>query len=182
MDNSNQIEIPMSSLKLILAFLGSIGFVGAGAWVLYEIQHLENLSVLKQVLMAISGIVGILFFGFLGFLAIKKLRDKKPGLIISGAGVTDHSNAFSIGFIPWSDVVGVTDFRVFKQRFVSIDLKNPQEYIEKQDTIIKRMAMQFNQTIFGAPISISASALQCNHDKLKAMLKNYFSEYKKKKA
>jgi hypothetical protein len=182
MNGSNQVEIAMSKLKLILLLIGSIGFVVMGAWTIYRLQYIANPSLPKQVLTIFFGTAAVLFFGYIGFFIIKKINDKTPGLIISNEGVTDNSSAVSAGFIPWSDVVGITDFRVFHQKFVSIDLKNPQGYIEKQDSTIKRKAMQFNQTTYGTPISISANALECNHNKLKAMLKSQFNEYKKKKA
>jgi hypothetical protein len=182
MNGSNQIEIPMSKLKLILLLIGAIGFVVMGALIIYKLQNIDNTSLPKQVLTIFFGIAAMLFFGYIGFFIIKKLSDKTPGLIISNEGVTDNSSAVSAGFIPWSDVVDITDFRFLHQKFVSIDLKDPQGFIEKQDSVIKRKAMQFNQTTYGAPISISANALQCNHNKLKAMLKSQFKEYKKEKA
>jgi len=60
--------------------------------------------------------------------------------------------------------------KVFNQRFLMIMIRNPQTYIDKQTSAIKRKAMQMNFKNYGSPISIPASTLLYNLDELKNIL------------
>jgi hypothetical protein len=62
----------------------------------------------------LSGLAGIIFFGFVGFYLLKKLFNKKPGLIISNSGIVDNSSGISVGFIPWSDIKEIKETMVAK--------------------------------------------------------------------
>ena len=62
-------------------------------------RFLRNPMVIKGI-----GILAILFFGGTGIYGFNKIFDKKAGLIIDANGITDHSNASSVGLIEWNDI------------------------------------------------------------------------------
>jgi hypothetical protein len=64
-----------------------------------------------------AAIAAILFFGFGIFYFLRKLIDKKPGLIIDDNGIIDNSSAVSVGLIPWSDIEHISTTNVMKQKF-----------------------------------------------------------------
>src|SRR6185437_9658806 len=98
----------------------------------------------SKTIIFISGLAGILFFGFVGFYLFKKLFDKKPGLIISNEGIVDNSGGLSAGFIPWSDIKEIKETIIANQKFISVIVKNPQHYIDRQSTRFKRWLMEKN--------------------------------------
>ncbi|MBK8568428.1 MAG: hypothetical protein IPN76_35265 [Saprospiraceae bacterium] len=180
MENPKQIEIKLSKFKLTLLLIGSIAFTIYGAWTMLGVPKGNHSILSNPVLQYAICVLCVVFFGFLSYFYLKKLRDTSPGLIISSEGITDNSSGVSGGFIPWSDVEDITEFKVYRQKFVCIGVKNPQDYIDKQTSELKRKAMQLNQTTYGAAISINANGLECNHERLKSLLKQKFSEFKKK--
>ncbi|MCC6725376.1 MAG: hypothetical protein IT258_12790 [Saprospiraceae bacterium] len=180
MEGSNQIEIPLSKFKLTLLLVGSIAFVAFGAWTMLGVPKGTHPILSNPILQYAMSVLCIVFFGFTSYFYFKKIRDTSPGLVISSEGVFDNSSGVNAGFIPWSDVTDITEFKVFKQKFVCIGVKNPQDYIDRQTSVLKRQAMQLNHTTYGAAISIAANGLECNHERLKSLLKQKHSEFKKK--
>lgn len=182
METPKQIEIQHSKLKLTLMFLGSIIFVGLGIWFVTIPTETDNLILASPTLLFVVGFASILFFGFVGFSILKKLGDKSPGLIISEEGVVDNSSGVSVGFIPWTDILEIKETKVVNQKFINLVVKNPQEYIDRQQSLFKRKAMQINHNSYGTVIGISANGLKSNYKGLKLLIDNKFEEYKNRTA
>lgn len=160
--------------------LGSAVFVGLGIWFVVSPPK-TNLPILNNpILFIIVGIASILFFGLTGFIAIKKLRDKSPGLIISDEGVTDNSSGVGVGFIPWSDIFEIKEKVVMNQPFINLIVKNPQDYISRQKSALKRKTMEVNYKTYKTVIGISANGLKCNFSELKSIMEKGFADYKRK--
>lgn len=48
--------------------------------------------------------VGILFFGYGFFYFCKRAKEGTNLLVVNQEGITDHSSALALGFIPWRDI------------------------------------------------------------------------------
>ena len=127
----NQIEIPLSKSKIYMILLGAIIFVTIGIWILIKQPSSNHIIFGNTIIMNIAGILSILFFGFIAFFVAKKISDKKPGLIINAEGIYDNSSGVSAGLILWSDMNGVSVKNVANQKFIMIELKNPQLILSK---------------------------------------------------
>ncbi len=178
MNTSERIEIQLSKTKLTLMFIGSIIFVGLGIWyVTYPPK--VNISIFSNpITVFIVGLVSILFFGVVGFSISRKLFDKSVGLIISGEGIDDNSSGVSVGFVPWTDVIEIKDTKVANQNIISLIVKNPQDYIDRQKNFMKKKSMQMNYKYYDTVIGISTNGLKCNYKELKTMLDAKFEEFK----
>ena len=184
---SNVIEIQLSKTKLFFSLLGAIIFAGIGFWLIAieppETFYLKFFGLLKftitntKLFFACLGLLVILIFGSFAFLTLKKIRDNLPGLIITRDGITDNSNAASVGFIPWEDVIKIKETKISRQKFISIIVKDPQSYIKKQKSAFRRKTMQINCNMCGTPVSISANSLKFSYKELKAILEKKFSEF-----
>ncbi|HEX8315276.1 MAG TPA: STM3941 family protein, partial [Flavisolibacter sp.] len=113
----------------------------------------------------------------------KKLFDKKPGLVINEEGIYDNTSAFNFGLIPWTDISQVYERTVqasiaSKQRFVTIGLVNPDEYISKETNILRRKLLAANAKNYDSPIHISTNGLETNHTELFKLVNEYFKKYK----
>ena len=180
MSNSNPIEIQLSKFKLTLMLLGCFLFVGSGICFVTNPTKYESFIMRSSTIIFVAGLLGILFFGFLSFFFFKKLSDKSPGLIISDEGITDNSSGLSAGFIPWADIIAIKESKVVNQKFINIIVKNPQVYIDRQNSTFKRKTMQTNYNYFRSAIGISANGLKINYSNLKTLLEKKFSDFNNK--
>ena len=179
MKEENQIEIPLSKNKMFMMLFGSIIFVMIGFFLITNPPKINNAIFGNPTVILISGIDAILFFGFIAFTLFKKLPDNKPGLIINSEGIIDNSSGVSVGIVLWKDIIEIKVTNVINQKFLMFIVANPEEYIKRQNGIIKRKAMEMNYKSYGSPISISANTLDTNFEELYHLLKNKFAESKK---
>jgi len=176
MSEENQIEIPLSKQKLYLMLFGSIIFVGIGTWLVVNPPKSNHPIFGNPMIILISGISAIVFFGYITFTLFKKLPDNKPGLIINSEGIIDNSSGVSAGIILWTDIIEISTSNVMNQKFLMFIVKNPEEYINRQNGIVKRKAMEINYRTYGSPISISANTLDTNFEELYELLQRKFNE------
>jgi len=178
MSVENQIEIPLSKQKLYLMLFGSILAVIAGFRLVLNPPKSNHPIFGNPTLILIIGIAAIIFFGSIAIFLTKKLRDNKPGLIINSEGIIDNSNGVSAGLVLWKDVIVISTSNVLNQKFLMFFVKNPEEYINRQNGIVKRKAMEMNYRSYGSPISISANTLDTNFEELYELLQRKFNENK----
>ena len=176
MEQKEQIEIQLSKSKLTLMTIGSFTFVVIGIWFVLNPSRFLSFICRSKTIIFVSGLTSILFFGFVGFYLFKKLLDKKPGLVISNKGIVDNSGGLSAGFIPWSDIKEITETIIANQKFISVIVKNPQHYIDRQSTRFKRWLMERNCKWYGSAIGISANGLKNNYDELKLLIQTWFKQ------
>jgi hypothetical protein len=172
---TGQIEIPLSKKKLILMLIGSIGFVAAGLWFVIKPPAISNPFFGNPTVILVTGIASILFFGLCAIYIARKLPDNKPGLIIDNIGLTDNSSGVSAGQILWSDIENISVIEIHRQKLIMLQVKNPQDYIDKQTSGIKRKMMQMNFNMYGTPLSITSNALQINFDELLNILNDHLN-------
>jgi hypothetical protein len=178
MSQENQIEIPLSKQKLYLMLFGSIMFIGIGTWLVIKPPKSNHPIFGNPMLILISGISAIIFFGYIAFTLLKKMPDNKPRLVINSEGIIDNSSGVSAGIVLWKDIIEITTSNVMNQKFLMFIVNNPEEYINRQNGIVKRKAMEMNYKSYGSPISISANTLDTNFEELYELLQNKFKEHK----
>lgn len=176
MTNTERIEIPLSKSKMTLALLGSLAFVAIGFWFVISPPKINSALFGNPVLIFLAGIGSIVVFGLFGVLGLKKITDKKPGLVIDETGITDNASVTAAGHISWSDITEIRTSQVFSQKFLTIMVRNPNEYIERQTNSLKRKNLQVSFNSNGSPINISANTLKCNFDELKNTLQTQFEQ------
>jgi hypothetical protein len=176
---NNRIEIPLSKNKIYLLLLGVIIFLIAGFWMFIEPENagrfynpmLKRFLYLNSETIQIIGIVGIVFFGAVGIYGIRKLFDKKAGLIIDKNGITDTSNATSIGLIEWNDILRIRTKEVMSTKFLLIDIENPEKYIKKAKSGIQAKLMKVNLNMYKTPLSITSNTLKYDFGELEELIK-----------
>ncbi len=106
---------------------------------------------------------------------IKKLFDKRIGLIVDRDGITDNTNAASVGLINWTDITGIKTEQIMSTKFLLIYTSNPDKYLERVKGL-KRKLMQGNMKMYGTPLSIPSNTLKYNFDKLEKLIIEYQQE------
>ncbi len=174
----NEIKIPLSKNKIIVIFFGALLFVFLGTWFVIDPEKFAYRIFHNPDIIRIVGIVSVVFFGICTLFIFRKLFEQKFGLIINKDGIIDNSNATSIGLIKWSDIIGIRVIQVFSQKFIMIDVSNPEEYIRLKKKGIGKMAMKANYNKYGSPISINTNTLKTNFTELISLIEK---EYEKKR-
>ncbi len=177
---NDTIEIPLSKKKIILLLLAAITFVAGGIWIATNPEiFIKNIfRIANPEIIRIGGIAGILFFGTAGIYGIKKLFDKKVGLIIDSNGITDNSNASSIGLIEWNDISEIRTKQVMSTKFLLIDIVNPEKYIGKAKNGIQAKLMKANMNMYETPLSITSNTLKYDFGELEKLIQSEFERNK----
>ncbi|MFZ6874971.1 STM3941 family protein [Undibacterium sp. Di27W] len=172
--------IELSKTKLCWLVAASMVFVMMGLWMLrLAVTDLAPQRAYNHpVLMHGLGIVMILFFGFCAVVGIKKLLDKKPGLVLNSAGILDNSSGVAAGFVPWSEITGFSIFEMQSQKMLVISLREPGPYI-MAGGVIQRLLNKMNYKLCGSPVVISANSLKLNFDELLEISQSYLRKYGK---
>ena len=173
-------EIHLSKKKLVKHIIVSLLFMAGGLWMLITQPQTSNPLFNDPLIKNGAAIIGILFGPIGIYMFIKKLRDKRPGLIIDETGITDNSSGMPTGQILWKDINKITETKIFRQKFLMLVVQNPEDYINRQPNAIKRKGMMSNFKHFGSPISISVNALDCKFDELKKILEKGLADFKKR--
>ena len=180
MTHIEQIEIPLSKKNIWLnCFLGILISVTGILFLINPSYFVTRPFFPSPWMIFITGIGCVLFFGFGTVLFFRKLSDKRIGLTINKEGIIDNSSAgVSAGLILWSDIEEIKVCEIFRQKFLIIVVKNPQEYLAKVKNPLKRKTMETNFKMTGSPISISDGILKTDFDKLYMLLIDKMKEYK----
>ena len=179
---SYKIEVPIDKKKIALLLVAALVFVALGTWLIYNPDRFTNnglkFRVSSPVFVQIVGILGVLFFGAAGVYGVIKLLDKRMGLVMNSIGVTDNSNASSIGLIEWNDIQEIRTEQVTSTRFLLIDVHNPEKYIGRAKGL-QKVFMKANLNQYVTPISIASSTLRCDFEELEELI---IAEYRKNKS
>ncbi|KFF15102.1 STM3941 family protein [Flavobacterium hydatis] len=181
MQNKDKIEIPMSKGKLIKILFFSILFLVASLWILLDQPEVGNPIFNNLIIKNTASVLGTLMGLFGIYFCTKKIFDKKPGVIIDNIGIIDNSSGVSLGRIPWTDVMTVAERTVITQKMITIYLKNPDDYINKESSSIKRKMLKMNLKESGSPVSISANGLKIPFNELKYAITQKFEEFQANK-
>ena len=158
--------------------------VGSLLFVIISVLMLVNASSFKspifqnEVLILVVGILGLVFFGFCTIFIIKAIFSQKIMLTISESGIEDRSSGVSIGLIEWQDIVGIETRQIYSQKFVVLLTSQPDKYLDKANSTMKRKAMQANARLCGSPLAISSNSLKINHADLETMLNQKWENYR----
>ena len=164
--STNSIEISLNKKKIGLLLGFALVMFSIGCWIVFGNPSNENASQFNSTKLLIAGYAAILLFGF-GIISLsKKLFDKTPGLVIDNNGITDNAGALAGGLVLWSDIENISKFQVKAQDFLLIQVKNPDYYIDRQASTLKRKAMSLNKRLYGTPIFISANTLNIDFQEL----------------
>ena len=175
----NRIEIELSKTKIVLLLIAAIIFVILGILLASNPEEWTSLRHKSPDFVRAMGFISIVFFGVCGAFISRKLFDKKAGLIIDDNGITDNSNATSVGLIDWEDITGVSRVEIASTKILLLQIKNPDKYIERVKNALSKRAMKANHKMYGSPISIISSSLKIDFKDLEALVKSELKKNKK---
>src|SRR5262245_34837868 len=172
---SEDVVIPLSKGKLVPFVLGGAAFAALGLG-LY--LNPDQISRRPPLFLKAVGVVCAGFFGSIAVQAAAKLFSTAPGLIIDSEGIVDNSSGVAVGPIPWSDIKRIGISTSEERRFITIEVRDPQKYIQRGN-LVKRVLRGQNMKYFGGPIHISADTLRIDFDELVKVIKAARAQHKR---
>lgn len=173
------IEIALSKTKIVGLLIGAIVFVTLGILFVINPDTFVSPIMRNPEIIRVTGIVAICFFGIGIVFIARKLFDSKPGLKIDEYGITDNTNATSMGLIEWEDITGIEKKQVMSNRFLILHTNRPEKYIDRAKNVITKKAMDMNNKTYGSPITIISNSLKIDFNDLEKLIR---LELEKRKA
>ncbi|MDR6845611.1 STM3941 family protein [Flavobacterium granuli] len=162
-----------SSKKIYLSILGCVILTSAFIPLYFYPTYFIS-SVFRNVFfIKIIGLIGFLLLGWATLVLIFKAYENKISLTVDDFGILDNSNLVKTGLIEWKDIEEIK----INNRLILIDVNNPEKYIEKAESKFQAFLIKSNIKIYGTPITISSSLLNCDLNKLEKILKKEFKKY-----
>ena len=174
-----KIEIQLSKTKNLLLLIGSTVFVVLGTLFIMNPEQFQSPLFRNPETIRIAGIAAVAFFGLCSVFIAIKLFDKKVGLTIDQNGITDNSNATSVGLIEWADITNIGTVQVASTKILMLETDKPEKYIERAKNGISKRAMKANHKMYGSPISIISNSLKIKYDELENLIRDEFEKRKK---
>ncbi len=173
----DRIEIHTSKKKSMLLLIGSIAFVALGIWLLMDANNLTGGRSKNPIIIRGIGISSIIFFGLGIFVGIKRLIKSEVALIINQNGINVNPKKSITEFIKWEDILGFEEIKIQSTRILIIAVKNPEYWLEKETSTIRKKMMQFNIKNYNSPFNIAESGLNISTNELNERLNSYFKKY-----
>lgn len=176
---TEQTIVYQSKKKLVGQIIFCIAFVAVGIWILTNKNRIDKTFVETYRLnLFIGGLTVLVFASFLS-LWIFKLLDKKPGVLVDENGIVDNSTYISVGKIPWSDIESVKPSN-YSSNVITVILKEPAKYIDKQKNPIKKKLLKANYKKNGSPVNIQTLSLNTDNKNLINAINEHLNEFNKK--
>jgi hypothetical protein len=176
----DEITIELSKKKMLIYFLCSIVFVIIGILLIFNPNNFITPISNKVPVIELIGSIGVLVFGFTAILLLKKILDKKFGLIISNKGIYDNSSSSSVGLIEWDDIIGIDILDQNSDRGIVLRVDNEQKYLSRIKSPIIRYNMKASIKWYKSPLIITSVNLKIDDDKLLKVIVNGFEKFKNK--
>ena len=171
--------VPVSQGKVLLLIIGAIAFVALGFWTFQldpawiASQRLYN----DPALVHAFGVIAMVFFGFCGIVGVRRLVDRRPGLVLNSAGILVYSSAGSAKPIPWEEIAGFDTFAIRRQKFLVIKLVTPEKYVNSGGPLARALK-RANMRMVGSPVAIASNTLKISFDELVTLCSSYLAMYR----
>lgn len=124
----------------------------------------------SKYLIFLIGISGIIFSILYLYPIINKLYKLNIGLEINENGIINNTEYLNLGLIKWSDINNVRVKEFGKGRYLLLDLKNEEDYLNKLNSIVFKFYAKFNKVQYGTIVHIAHSTLECTFEELEQLI------------
>lgn len=171
------IRIKKNLTKIILLLIGSVIFGVLCLNMFLDPDKYVSFVFRSTLFVKFFGLTGsVLTFIGIVLIAFKNIKNNY-GLLITEDGIIDNSSVGSIGLILWKDVKKMRQRKFMSTQFLLIDVRNPNEYLDKAKNKFILSLLKSNLRMYGTPLAISSVALKCNFNELETILNDNYKIY-----
>ncbi|MUK88934.1 hypothetical protein GMD78_11065 [Ornithinibacillus sp. L9] len=158
----NELVIYPKRGRIVLLGFASLIFVVLGI-IFYAVGGMEEGT--TGFWLRVIGLITFLIFGLCMLYYIRVFIKRKPALIISDEGITDHSSYIGAGLIKWEELSGIDFVSFGGQHYLGIYTKDP-ELIINRATGVKRLLNRMNKGLLDTQANIPIKILDCSLEEL----------------
>jgi len=114
------------------------------------------LTTVPGIAVKIVGWIGLCFFGLCFLIIVRSLFKKGPAFIVNEKGIEDFQSKW--GLVPWADIVYVTIGVINRQRFLCVEVEDPNSYLSRIP-VWQRFLINANKSLGFPAITISFNTL-----------------------
>lgn len=177
MENNRPLVYHMNQKLLAMQFVLILIALVLGVWLTFFFRPHNYIAMYS--LMGL-GIFLLLLVGLGSFNLIRRMTAPKELLIITDEGILDRTTDTGVGVIKWEDIKGIREEFVAMNKFVRIDVANPDFYIAQARNAVKSRLMKNYNKMNGSPIMITARMVGVKHEILFEALRFEFNLEKEK--
>ncbi len=180
MERTDSIGIYSSRKKSVLLLIGSVLFVAAGVYLFLNAEDMAlKRSIFKNPLFVkAAGAAAVLFFGLGIYASIRALIRNRLILTIDNEGIDVNPEKRPSVKIAWKQITGISEVSIHGTRIIVIQVNNPEDWIDRESSAVRRKMMRFNVDYCGSPFNISANATQSSHAELMGILNDSLSKHR----
>ncbi len=134
----------------------------------------------NKYLIFLIGISGIIFSILYLYPIINKLFKLNIGLEINENGIINNTEYLNLGLIKWSDVSNIRIKEFGKGRYLLLDLKNEEDYLNRLNSNVFKFYAKFNKVQYGTIVHITHSTLECTFEELEQFIIEGYDSSKNK--
>jgi hypothetical protein len=172
------IEIARNKKKLAYFLAGGLLVFLFGLFMVLDPKIFTPPSVPSTFVAVAVGMIIIVATGIFCYIMAVRMASVFPGMIISDKDIYDHTGSPGDGLISWEDITEITENRIRGIRHLTIVVKNPKAYIDRQRNPVKRQFLNRTNEQYGSPIQIAASDLDFDFERLKALLQTRLEKFR----
>lgn len=159
-DPSTPLRIPASRRMTTQLMIGAV-LMCASSLAIMLLPWLDRDSAMPfpASVALVIGLVGLVFFGACLWWLVQRRLDATDALVADPLGLYDRSTAIGTDErVPWRDISGFHPLTFMGQRFVAVELVDPQRFIDRAQGL-RRLALAANQRLVGTPWCITPATL-----------------------
>ena len=126
----------------------------------------------------VIGIAGLIFFGggfcILFIMLLKNFFRSKPTLLLTPDSLRIYLT------IEWQRIADFSVFRTYGQKFIRIELHDPDRAIDEEKNRIAKELMRWQMKYFGSSYAITASTVDIGTTELEKILREYLQASREK--
>lgn len=105
-----------------------------------------------------AGWIGIALFGPTSVYLVYRALRRRVVLRLTEDGLFDASSLTAVGFVPWSEIVGVSTSRISRATMIGLHLRDPEAFLATLSWS-RRIAARTNLRMFGEAVWINPAGL-----------------------
>ena len=151
--------VPPNRARFWRLGVSSLVFAAFGVWLVVRALLVEDRAFgAWSAVVAGIGVASIVFFGLCGAWFFVRLASPTPLLVIDDRGLVDSASAVGVGFVAWSEIEELRQYRFGRQTFLGVVPRDHAAILQRQ-RLWKRWIMRLNRRFGALPINVPASAL-----------------------
>ena len=175
------IKIKLSKKKMYKSIFVLIIFLLICLFLVFFPDTFTSVLFRSKYLIFLIGISGIIFSILYLYPIINKLYKLNIGLEINENGIINNTEYLNLGLIKWSDINNVRVKEFGKGRYLLLDLRNEEDYLNGLNNTVSKFYAKFNRVQYGTIVHIAHFTLECTYEELERLIIERFDLSKNKK-